>query len=75
MSGRRDPNEGDDGEAGNRLLNRLVRRPLEVTVRNGQPNVVIDLLQWLLACRADQILPAIEAYLKARKGLDRGDVD
>ena len=34
-----------------------------------------EIVAWLLACRADQILPAIEAYLKARKGLDRGDVD
>ena len=46
MSGRRGANEGDEGDAGNRLLNRLVREPLEVSVRNGQPNVVIDLLQY-----------------------------
>ena len=26
----------------------------------------------LIACRTDQILPAIEAYLKARKGLEGG---
>ena len=46
MSGRRDANEDDEGEAGTRLLNTLVREPLEVSVRNGQPNVVIDLLQY-----------------------------
>ena len=34
-----------------------------------------EIVAWLLACRTDQILPAIEAYLKARKGLERGDVD
>ena len=84
MAGRREADEGDEGDAGNRLLNRLVREPLEVSVRNGQPNVVIDLLQyavtpeivaWLLACRTEQILPAIEDYLYKQKGLDRGDVD
>ena len=46
MSGRRDANEGDEGEAGTRLLNTLVREPLEVSVRNGQPNIVIDLLRY-----------------------------
>ena len=46
MSGRRDADEGDDGDAGKKLLNQLVRRRLEVSVRNGQPNVVIDLLQY-----------------------------
>ena len=46
MANRRDPDEGDEGDAGKRLLNQLVREPLEVTVRNGQPNVVIDLLRY-----------------------------
>ena len=122
MSGRREADEGDDGDAGKRLLNQLVRRRLEVSVRNGQPNVVIDLLRYavtkgagganagsgarvfeltggkerriiltllnenpskgvpslqalVLACRTDQILPAIEQYLYRQKGMDRGDVD
>ena len=34
-----------------------------------------EIVAGLIACRTEQILPAIEAYLKARKGLERGDVD
>ena len=140
MSGRRDSNEGDEGEAGIRLLNQLVRTRLLVSVRAGQDNVETNLLRYtyvnvsplfvprlrrfiyaiggqgvaqmgtwlqfhqapraasaaicagvvvgalgdaatpeivagLIACRTDQILPAIEQYLYKQKGLARGDVD
>ena len=140
MSGRRDPNEGDEGEAGIRLLNQLVRTRLLVSVRAGQDNVETNLLRYtyvnvsplfvprlrrfiyaiggqgvaqlgtwlqfhqapraasaaicagvvvdvfgkvatkeivaaLIACRADQILPAIEDYLYTQKGMARGDID
>ena len=128
MSGRRDSNEGDEGEAGIRLLNQLVRTRLLVSVRAGQDNVETNLLRrlrrfiyaiggqgvaqmgtWLqfhqapraasaaicagvvvdvfgkvatkeivaalIACRADQILPAIEDYLYTQKGMARGDID
>ena len=34
-----------------------------------------EIVAWLLACRTDQILPAIEQYLYRQKGMDRGDVD
>ena len=34
-----------------------------------------EIVAWLLACRTDQILPAIEQYLYKQKGLARGDVD
>jgi len=46
MSGRRDPNEGDEGEAGIRLLNQLVRTRLLVSVRAGQDNVETNLLRY-----------------------------
>ena len=49
MANRRDPNEGDEGEAGNSLLRKLVREPLEVSVRNRQGNRVIDLLRYAKA--------------------------
>ena len=140
MSGRRDSNEGDEGEAGIRLLNQLVRTRLLVSVRAGQDNVETNLLRYtyvnvsplfvprlrrfiyaiggqgvaqmgtwlqfhqapraasaaicagvvvdvfgkvatkeivaaLIACRADQILPAIEDYLYTQKGMARGDID
>ena len=78
MSGRRKPNSGDEGEAGTRLLNTLVRRRLLVSVKAGQGNVETNLLNFvaaLIACRADQVLPAIEDDLYKQKGMDRGDVD
>ena len=34
-----------------------------------------EIVAGLIACRTEQILPAIEAYLRGRKGLERGDVD
>ena len=46
MSGRRDPNEGDEGEAGTRLLNTLVRTRLLVSVKAGQNNIETNLLRY-----------------------------
>ena len=46
MSGRRDANEGDEGEAGTRLLNTLVRTRLLVSVRAGQDNIETNLLRY-----------------------------
>jgi len=46
MAGRRKANDGDNGEAGKSLLYKLVREPLEVSVRNRQGNRVIDLLRY-----------------------------
>ena len=34
-----------------------------------------EIVAALIACRADQVLPAIEDYLYKQKGMDRGDVD
>ena len=34
-----------------------------------------EIVAGLIACRTEQILPAIEAYLRGRNGLERGDVD
>ena len=34
-----------------------------------------EIVAGLIACRTEQILPAIEDYLYKQKGLDRGDVD
>ena len=34
-----------------------------------------EIVAGLIACRPDQILPAIEDYLYKQKGTDRGDID
>ena len=34
-----------------------------------------EIVAGLIACRTEQILPAIEQYLYKQKGLARGDVD
>ena len=34
-----------------------------------------EIVAALIACRADQVLPAIEDYLYKQKGMPRGDVD
>uniref|UniRef100_A0A7S4A5Y1 Uncharacterized protein n=1 Tax=Pelagomonas calceolata TaxID=35677 RepID=A0A7S4A5Y1_9STRA len=46
MSGRRDANEGDEGEAGTRLLNTLVRTRLLVSVKAGENNIETNLLRY-----------------------------
>ena len=52
--------------------------PVPLTVRGsagGANQGSKEIVAALLACRPDQILPAIEDYLYKQKGLARGDVD
>ena len=46
MAGRRKETSDDEGPAGKDTLAGLLKETLEVTVRNGQPNITIKLLDY-----------------------------